>query len=131
MKIISSSRKFLVWQYAVDKKQLLIRSPKGWQTNSTPSEGTNLDLLFNSVKYWKLPACLIGIELVYPSCEEVSNLESILETKINASELRLIVSNAQQFYVIASELEISENNLDIFETTIQQNIRFRSQVKDE
>lgn len=108
-----SQRRFKVWEYNVSHQQLLIRSPK------TEEFQANIDIKFCGVLYLNLPTTLINISLSEPSIEEVNNVSLLLPNKSNTEKAFILSSLNNRYVVVAVSCKISENELDIFDTSLE------------
>jgi hypothetical protein len=73
--LLTSNRKFKLWDYDVSHRQLLLRSPKSEKFD------TNLDIIFLDVSYCNIPTSLAGLALAEPTEEELFNIEKLLLEK--------------------------------------------------
>jgi hypothetical protein len=101
-------RYFKLWDYVVSMNKLLIRSPKS-------GGGRNLDLQFFGVKYMRLGSSLDGVTISEsptwpfnepPPVELAGSVVFVLNTKYRTD------------LVVASEMIVQENDLDIMESSL-------------
>jgi len=108
-----SQRRFKVWDYNVSHNQLLIRSPK------TEEFQTNIDIIFFGVSYLNLPTTMHGISLCESSVEEVNNIQLVFPNKSDTDKVFVLSSLNNKYMVVAKSCKILENELDIFETSLE------------
>lgn len=103
------NRRFQVWEYKVSHQQLLIRSPK------SQDHDTNLDLIFVGVDYLALPKSMDGISIVPPNEAELR-----FASEFRKESQRIVLESAgQRHLVIAAKFQVSENTLDLFESSLE------------
>jgi len=107
-----TNRVFQFWEYRVSHGSLLIRSPK------STDETRNVDIIFAGVEYVAIPRFFRGIEIVEPTLAEVQALERKLGTDIPSNFVHIIASSAQRFSIVAAGFKVEENDLDIFESPL-------------
>jgi hypothetical protein len=113
VKKIRSDRSFRVWDYRASHDQLLIRSPKGG-TNSR-----NQDVIFTGVEYFSLPTRLDGLEVAPVSSTEIPDATRGYGKKIAPERVLAIRSGGQRHLVIAASVREEENDLDLFESSLE------------
>ena len=113
MNVQMSKRTFKLWDYNVSHNQLLIRSPKNEDINS------NIDLKFVGVSYLNIPTLFEGCSFVEPSPDEIDEITYVLKGKFNIDNIFVIFTSKKRYIVVAKSCQFSENNLDIFETTLE------------
>jgi hypothetical protein len=113
MNVEMSKRTFKLWDYNVSHNQLLIRSPKNEDINS------NIDLKFVGVSYLNIPTLFEGCSFVKPIPDEINKIAYILKGKFNLDNIFVISTSEERYIVVAKSCHFSENNLDIFETTLE------------
>ena len=118
-------RVFELWEYQVSHGQLLIRSPKSPATPSDPEQLTNVDLVFLGVEYLAVPRLFRGLELVSPTHEELGKIELLVGSKIEPTDVRILLSQGRRFPVVAFYMALSENDWDIFESPFEFRSHFR------
>ena len=74
-----------------------------------------MDLMFVGVKYMDLPQFLRGLEVVEPNDADVSLIRERLDKLGSSDRIFVISSNNRRYHVVAAVLQISENELDIFD----------------
>lgn len=117
MKETKSDRRFQVWEYHVSHGELLIRSPKSPESNSSPEQLTNVDLIFDGVQYMALPRAFTGFEVADPRPEELRSIEQQIGKAVkHPQKVVVLVSGERRFYVVAAHFKIDENDLDFFES---------------
>lgn len=105
-RMFESARRFRLWEYRVSHNQLLIRSPK----NSDFS--TNIDLVFWGVEFLKIPSSFNGLSV---------RKGSKSDDRLNVKEIDSFIfeSSGQEFFLEAGGCKILENELDIFEASLE------------
>jgi hypothetical protein len=101
--LLQSTFSLLDWNSL--RNQLLLRTRRNL---ATPEE-TNLDILFWGVFYVDLPYRLCGIEITYPSPQEVERLRARLPQPFPEGDLFVLCSQEQRFYVMARSYLIYEH----------------------
>jgi hypothetical protein len=111
-------RTFKLWDYHTSHNHLLLRSPKSPGSNRTPPANTNIDIKFFGVSYLNIPTLLRGFEIVTPNVEEINTIDSLFPNRTAENKIFIIVSAGNRYLLVAVGCEISENDLDIFQTTL-------------
>ncbi len=109
-------RSFRLWEFQVSHGQLLLRSPK------SESESQNLDIVFAGVEYIELPTKMETVTLTEPSAEERERAADALGKSVPVERVFIIESNERRFLVVAAAMVVEENDLDLFESSLE---RFR------
>src|SRR5262245_45789885 len=107
------SRRFRLWDYNVSHDQLLLRSPKDERNLK------NVDIIFWKVEYVELTSRLIDVQPVFPTDEEVSRLSYRLRKMINKNDIHVLESHEGRSVVVAAGYKVVENELDIFESSLE------------
>jgi len=107
-----TDRVFQLWEYRVSHGSLLIRSPQD------PGETRNVDIICAGVEYLAVPRFFRGIEIVAATPTEVRLLEERLGKDIPSESVHIIASSAQRFPIVAASLKLEENELEIFESPL-------------
>lgn len=111
MRIELKNRIFKIWKYSVTHSTLLLRSPK---KSEYP---TNIDLIFSGVKLIKLPNIFNGNSITSISIQEDQIImDDFFNLDINLEEVYVFRGDKIKYYVVASVINIEENDNDIFET---------------
>ncbi|WP_128331445.1 hypothetical protein [Apibacter sp. HY039] len=111
MRIELKNRIFKIWKYSVTHSMLLLRSPKNSEFT------TNIDLIFSGVKIIKLPNIFKGNSITSISIQEDQVImNDFLNQNINLEEVYVFNGDKIKYYVVASMINIEENDSDIFET---------------
>lgn len=109
-------REFQLWDYWVSHSQLLIRSP----LNENEGVMTNLDIIFRGVDYLALPSGPFKLRLCEASDEE--SALALSESKPGAispgGNVFVLFCEGSKHYVIAYSFEVSENTLELFESSL-------------
>jgi hypothetical protein len=108
-----SDRVFRVWDWSVSHCRLLIRSPRSGQD----AKERNIDIAFHGVFYMELRESLDGLSIASPS----TDADAYLRAKTSPGALGryfVIESSGSRCYVGAVQLEISENDLPIMQSSL-------------
>ncbi len=108
--MFNSCRKFQLWDYRVSHKQALIRSPI---SSEWPK---NIDVLFWGVELLYVPTVFGGLHI--RTTESVGNAPLPIELS-RTSKLFEIQTSGQNAYVVAAGCKVLENDLDIFESSLE------------
>ncbi|PSB59463.1 hypothetical protein [Chamaesiphon polymorphus] len=111
-------RTFKLWDYHTSHNHLLLRSPKSPDSNHTPPANTNIDIRFFGVSYLNIPTLLRGCEIVEANVEKINTIDSLFPNRTAENKIFIIVSAGSRYLVVAVGYEISENDLDIFQTIL-------------
>ncbi|HEY5312920.1 MAG TPA: hypothetical protein VIK18_10395 [Pirellulales bacterium] len=109
----ASERKFRIWDYNVSHNQLLLRSPK------SPEVAKNIDIVFWGVEYIGIPAALDGIELAQVEKDDKARRELLPGESREAANVYRLASSQTQYFVVASGFKVLENELDIFDSSLE------------
>ena len=109
-------RSFKLWDYYVSHSQLLLRSHK------TVTHSKNIDIVFGDVDYVELPTILPGLEIVEASAEEQSRAEQVMGGPVAAERIFVIASQGRRYLVLAGGMRVSENELALFESSLQRSL---------
>jgi hypothetical protein len=107
-----TERTFQLWDYNVSHSHLLLRSPK------CPGIDTNIDIKFFGVSYLNIPTIIRGCSIVEANSEEIETIHSLFPNRSDATEIFIIASAGNRYSIVAVAYKISENELDIFQTTL-------------
>lgn len=111
MEIKCNNRRFRIWKYSVSHSTLLVRSPKNEEFK------TNIDITFHGVRLINLPHIFYGTCISSISqTDDMDLIEEIENMGYNINEVLVFRGEKQKFYVIASIIEVEENENDIFDT---------------
>ena len=108
-----STRQFRLWDYSVSHNQMLLRSPR------SPEVPTNIDVVFWGVQYLEMPTMLDGIEMGEATSDESEAMERFAGKNFKTSDVHWIVSRHERFLVVASGFKVLENDLDIFDSSLE------------
>jgi hypothetical protein len=111
-------RTFKLWDYHVSHNHLLLRSPKSPGTNLNLPANTNVDIKFFGVSYLNIPTMLRGCSIVAANIEEITTIDALLPNRSDLDRIFIISSAGNRYLVVAASYEISEKDLDIFQTTL-------------
>ena len=109
----SSDRVFRIWDWSVSHCRLLIRSPRSEHNE----QEQNIDLAFYGVFYMELRESMNGLTIASPNAED----EAYLRTKTTPdahSQYYVIESSGMKCFVGAVQLEITENDLPIMQSSL-------------
>jgi hypothetical protein len=109
----SYERIFRFWEYNVSHNQLLLRSPK------KKSQPKNVDIAFVGVGYVEIPTKLDGITICQPTHYEIERIYERLGKKVTPNEIHVLSSGGKRYLVVAVAKKIWDNNLDIFESSLE------------
>ena len=98
---------FRVWEYRVNHKQLLIRSPKGADSSK------NVDVMFCNVQYMDLPSDLPDLEFAKPLRNEIAFAESRMGKTVGNDLVFVLKSGDQRHIVVAGSAAVAENDMDV------------------
>ena len=104
------NRHFQIWEYKVGHQQLLIRSPK------SQDHATNLDLIFVGVDYLALPDSMNGISIVPANEAEMEFASAFFDSY---SKVTVLETGGKRHMVIAAKFRVFENDLDLFESSLE------------
>ena len=102
-------RRFQLWEYRVSHGALLIRSPKG------PDSETNIDLVFSGVEYVACSRMLRGVDLAPVTPEDVRRVGDAFGSVVAPDQVFVLLSAGVRHLVVASSCRVSENLDDIFD----------------
>ena len=105
-------RRFQLWEFRVSHGALLIRSPKG------PDTEKNIDLVFSGVEYLACPRMLRGLELVEAVSEDLQRLGAEFGDVVPPDDVFILLSAGARHLVIASSCRVSRNLDDIFDSPL-------------
>lgn len=104
-----SNRKFKLWYYHVNHKEVLIRSMKDSCFEN------NIDLYFGDVDYIEIPSVLTDLVVEEANEKDVKYLRKKLNKNVSQSNIKVIISHQRRFYIVAEVFKIMENTLDIMQ----------------
>ena len=110
MRIEFKNRQFKIWKYNVSHSILLIRSPKNDKLN------TNFDIIFSGVKMINFPYKFDGNCMT--SISEIDDKDIISECEkqgFKLEEVYVFRGEKMKYYIVASIINIDENDNDIFD----------------
>jgi hypothetical protein len=105
-----SERIFQLWHYRVSHGQLLIRSPK------SPTQTTNLDLVFRGVEFVHFPKAFKGLEVTEPTKEELDRTRRVVGPRYEFPKTFILVSEDKRYWIAAFFFDVKENDLDTFQS---------------
>jgi len=110
---VQSGRQYRLWEFRVSHNQLLLRSPM------REGEHRNHDLIFVGVDYLAMPTTLTGIEVHRAEDDDVRELESKLGRAVAPTNAYALVSGGRRHLLVAAAMQSIENELDIFESSLE------------
>jgi ribulose 1,5-bisphosphate carboxylase large subunit-like protein len=113
-----TERTFKLWDYHASHQHLLLRSPKSPGTNFIAPTTTNIDIRFMGVDYLNIPTIIRGCSIVEANAEEIETIDSLFPNRSDANKIFIIASAGNRYSIVAVAYKISENELDIFQTTL-------------
>lgn len=108
--MFQSKRIFRLWDYRVSHDQLLLRSAQ------TPDIQTNVDIVFWGVEYIVLPTMLHGLLIRKGTIHDVKNIPIVNPIR---DSVFIIETIGCSFFVAALGCKVLENQLDIFESSLE------------
>lgn len=109
--LFSSGRQFRLWDYNITHRQMLLRSCK------SESETDNLDIVFWGVVWMSLPTTLDGVQ-VDSSDAPISSLCTSHVPADVAGKLYRVISETNEYYILAHGCRVMKNVLDTFESSL-------------
>lgn len=107
------NRRFRVWDYRVSHDQLLIRSPR------SEHQTRNVDVLFAGVEYLELATMFEELEIAAPTNADLARVQAAHRPGVQLDYVRVLVSKGHRYVVVAAGMEIEENELDLFESSLE------------
>ncbi|WP_417382282.1 hypothetical protein [Gimesia sp.] len=105
-----NGRDFRIWDFSVHHSRLLIRS------QPTLSHDYNIDLIFTAVDYISVPKHLDKLEIDSATREEYQSIQKLFKREITKDDITILVSNGSRHFIAAAGFEISENQLELFDS---------------
>lgn len=105
-----SNRIFQFWEYKVSHGSLLIRSPM------KEEQQYNIDIKFFGVLYLSIPRHFKGITIVDANRKEEILIKKQIGQELNNSKIFVLESQNSRYLVVASQMKIDKNELDIFDS---------------
>lgn len=112
-----SNRRFQLLFYQMSHSEMIIRSRK-YDNIRNKYYNNTIDIIFADVKYMEIPNDFYGVKFRCPNDEDIRYLKSKTEKNIKIDEVIVLISNEQEFYVVASVVNIRESELDDMELPI-------------
>jgi hypothetical protein len=102
---------FMLWEYRVTHKQLLIRCPKLSEASK------NVDLKFYNVEYVDLPSVFTDLEIDEVNQDDVAFASRRLGKPVERERIVVLKSRERRHVVVAgAALAISESSMGLFES---------------
>jgi hypothetical protein len=101
---------FQLWEYRVSHGQMLVRSPK------SPTQQTNVDIVFVGVEYVDLPRYLRELEIEEPTEADIAFAEDRLGKPVDAKAITVLRAKGKHHIVVAAAVKVTESDMDIFES---------------
>lgn len=111
--IYESERNFRIWDYNISHKQMLMRSPMA------PGVAENIDIFLWGVEYLDLPTGLDGLSIASATAEEATQIAQLLPSRIRLPRVFCFESNGHRFLVAAWGFKVLQNQLDIFQSSLE------------
>jgi hypothetical protein len=108
-----SDRLFQIWDYNVSHSQMLLRSPV------SPGDIRNIDIIFWGIDYLGIPSKFQGIEVCEATAEEMAAIHSTVGQKYVKPRVYCLSTGGARFFVAAVGFKILENDLDLFESSLE------------
>ncbi|HEX3658754.1 MAG TPA: hypothetical protein VHV55_23380 [Pirellulales bacterium] len=108
-----SERRFRIWDYNVSHNQMLLRSPK------SPEVAKNIDIVFWGVEYIGIPTTLDAVELTRVENDDKAIGDFLPAKAHEAANVYRLASGQKQYFVAASGFKVLENELDIFDSSLE------------
>ena len=109
MEKMDFNRKFKFWFYQISHSEAIIRSPK---TDSDKIYDTNIDIYLGDIQYIEMPCLLRGLQIDKATKEDAVYLSQKFDRDILVEKIVVLISEGKRFYVIASIIQVLENDLD-------------------
>ena len=104
-----SNRKFKFWFYQISHSEAIIRSPK---VDLDKVYDTNIDIYLGDISYIEIPWILYGLQIEEGKEQDKIYLSQKLGKDIPVEKIIVLISESKRYYVVASIIEVWENNLD-------------------
>lgn len=108
-----SNRTFRLWEYRVSHDQLLLRSPL------SKTFSTNLDVIFAGIRYLEMPTFWHSLSITEGTPEEMQDICQRLKRNMPHERIYILSSGETRFKVVAVSMKIFENELDIFQSSLE------------
>jgi hypothetical protein len=108
-----TGRRFEVWEFRVSHEQLLLRSPP------TGEQPRNIDLIFGGVDYVELPSKLGEIQVSEVTETDLARVRAAHKPDVRPDYVRVLVSKGRRYLVVAADMRVEENDLDLFESSLE------------
>jgi hypothetical protein len=107
------NRRFRIWEYRVSHDQLLVRSPRAER------HPRNVDVIFVGVEYLELATMFEGLEIAEPTDADLAHVRAAYKAEVRPDYVRVLVSQGRRYLVVAAGMKIEENELDLFESSLE------------
>ncbi len=104
-----SDRKFKLWFYQISHSEAIIRSPK---TDLNKIYSSNIDIYLGDIDYIEIPWIFYGLKIDQATEEDALYLCKRLAKDIPLEKIVVFITEERRYYVVASIIEILENDLD-------------------
>lgn len=108
-----TARDFRMWDFRVSHDQLLLRSPK------TADNPRNLDVAFVGVEFVGLPTMLERLAIDDAQEADFRRADAALGVAVPRHRVFVIESGARRYIVVAAAMKVFENDLDLFESSLE------------
>ena len=112
-----SDRRFQMLFYQLSHSEMIIRANK--KDNIIGKEyDHNIDIYFADVKYIGIPCELNGINFRKGNKDDYNYLKTKVLENFDEDEITVIISEGKEYYIIASVIQVEENDLDLLKLPI-------------
>jgi hypothetical protein len=110
---MKSTREFQTWEFRVSHGQLLIRSPK------SKADPRNYDVIFQGVEFMEIPQYFTGLQIVDATEGEITRVHDLVPKRTRGIKVFALLTSGQRFLVAAAVFKEQENDLDLFQTSLE------------
>ena len=103
-------RKFKLMFYQISHSEMILRSYKDGYLHNISYE-KNIDIYFGDVDYIELPQIIYGIKFRKATADDIRYLSAKTHCRISEDNVVVIISEDKEYYIVASIIKISENEL--------------------
>lgn len=105
-------RTFRLWDARVSHDQLLLRSPRD------RNHARNVDIRFADVRYLDLPTMFDRVVIAVASGDDISRASERVGEPVPPERVFVFAIEGRRYLVVASDMIVEENDLDLFETSL-------------
>lgn len=106
-------RQFRLWYYQVSHCEAIIRSKK------SNVDDMNIDIYFTGIDYMEVPWIFNGLLIESATEEDRLYLSQKLDKDVPIEKIVVLISEEKKFYVIAAQIKVMKNNLELMELPIE------------